>query len=693
MSAKSAKDASSTKFQHPYTNPLIHTSSPYLLEHAHNPVYWYPWGEEALQKARDAQKPLIISIGYSACHWCHVMERECYADPEVADYMNAHFVSIKVDREERPDVDQIYMQASQLISGSGGWPLNAFALPDGRPFFVVTYRPKAGWLDLLAQIVSAYTNQPQQVTEQAAMLTRGLRSEENLITTNPTSVGPSEKIRLYRQLLARITPSVDFEQGGLGRAPKFPMPGAWEWLLQYAHFTGEPEAMRAVSTTLDHMALGGIYDQLGGGFARYATDHRWQVPHFEKMLYDNGQLVSLYAHGYQMTGSPLYRRVLEETLQFVQQELTSPEGGFYASLNADSEGEEGKFYVWTASEIQAVLGKEAEIVCTYFGITSTGNWEEGKNVFGYDPAGQGRAMEMAGGAEAWRLLWEKARKALFKARDSRPRPSTDHKILTSWNALMLKGYLDAYRALGRPEYLEAALENAHFLQTRMRRADGGLWRNYMDGQPAIPALLDDYALLAEACMALYEVTFDRQWLDWAQALGHYALDHFSDEASPLCYYTPDDSPSLIARKKEVEDQVIPSSNAVLAHTLYRLGIVLSDATYQKRGEAMLEQMLATIPEAVPYFSCWTLLLGLVSYGVNEVAILGEKAQQMAVQLQHHYLPAAVFLGGNEENLPLLRHKKVTAKTVIYVCHDHVCQRPVTVVKEALDQLQQEKDQE
>jgi uncharacterized protein YyaL (SSP411 family) len=614
------------------------------------------------------------------------MERECYADREVADYMNAHFVSIKVDREERPDVDQIYMQASQLISGSGGWPLNAFTLPDGRPFFVVTYRPKAGWLDLLAQIVSAYTHQREQVMEQAAMLTRGLKSEEGLIAA-PSSDTAQEKVEFYRGLFPRITPSIDFKHGGLGRAPKFPMPGVWEWMLQYFYLTGEPEALRAVTTALDRMATGGIFDQLGGGFARYATDGQWQIPHFEKMLYDNGQLVSLYAHGFQLTGNPLYRQVLEETLQFVERELTSPEGGFYASLNADSEGEEGKFYVWTEREIQALLGKDAPVIQAYYGITTPGNWEEGKNILGYDPVGQARALDMAGGAEALRTLLARSRETLFRARGGRIRPSTDHKILTSWNALMLKGYVDAYRALGRPEYLAAALKNGQFLRSRMQRPEGGLWRNYMHGQPAIAGLLDDYALLADASMALYEVTFDSRWLDWARTLTDYALAHFRDASNALCYYTPDYSPSLIARKKEVEDHVIPSSNAVLARTLYHLGIVCSEAAYQSRAEAMLELVLATIPEAVPYFSCWASLLGWVAHGVHEVAVLGSDAQQKASQLQRHYLPAAVYLGGDEENLPLLQHKRVPSRTMIYICREHVCQQPVVDAEEALHQLQ------
>jgi uncharacterized protein YyaL (SSP411 family) len=679
------------EMQHAHTNALAASSSPYLLEHAHNPVDWHPWGPEALRKAVAENKPLIVSIGYSACHWCHVMERESYSDTEVAAYMNAHFVSIKVDREERPDIDQIYMHASQLMTGSGGWPLNAIALPDGRPFYVVTYLPREGWMQLLAQVVEVYRDKPAAIREQAEALTAALRD-----TRLPGQAPGSETGKwktVYRGLFDDMASTIDFSYGGLGRAPKFPMPDTWELLLQHHHITGHARSLEAVTVTLDHMAAGGIYDHLGGGFARYATDAYWRIPHFEKMLYDNGQLVSLYAHACQVTGKARYSQVVRQTLEFIAREMTAEDGGFYSSVNADSEGEEGKFYVWTAPEVDRVLDPgTAALLKAYYQVTVQGNWEEGKNILFAGQTDEAFATGHGLSVEKLHRVLESGRRILFEARAARPRPSTDHKILVSWNALMLKGYVDAFRALGEASYLEAALRNAHFLKATMVTPEGGLLRNYMRGEAVIPALLDDYALFADALMALYEVTFDIGWLRLARSLTDYAIRWFLDAESGLFFYTPGNGEELIARKKETEDGVMPSSNSVMAGVLYRLGVYLDQDDYRRISGDMVARMTDVIPTAVPYFARWGQCLGMMQEGPYEVAVAGEDAVAKAARIQRQYLPCALFMGGGQENLPLLKNKLTAGQTTIYVCRDKVCLAPVTDPAAALALMSRSDDQ-
>ncbi|HKZ36763.1 MAG TPA: thioredoxin domain-containing protein, partial [Chryseolinea sp.] len=430
------------------SNRLANASSPYLKEHADNPVDWYEWGPEALKKAKDENKPLIISIGYSSCHWCHVMERESFMDTAVARVMNQNFVSIKIDREERPDIDQIYMNAAQLLSGNGGWPLNAFALPDGKPFYAATYFPKDQWLTLLQQIKSAFNNEHNNVVNQAESLTQAIQSSMDMTNASKPSVSDPEA---YSNIFLNWQSSIDFKLGGLVGAPKFPLPTVWEFLLQYHHFTGDKTALQAVNTTLYAMLKGGIYDHLGGGFARYTTDEHWRIPHFEKMLYDNGQLVSLYAHAYQVTQDSVYQDIVRKTLEFISREMTSPQGAFYSSINADSEGEEGKYYVWTKKEIQHVVDSgSARLFAAFYNVSDTGNWENGKNILYRKITIEEAAKRNRMSATQYLLKLEAAQATLLKIREQRIHPSTDKKILTAWNAIMLKGYLDAYFSLGDP---------------------------------------------------------------------------------------------------------------------------------------------------------------------------------------------------------------------------------------------------
>lgn len=667
-------------------NRLAHAGSPYLREHADNPVDWYEWGPEALEKAKKENKPLIISIGYSSCHWCHVMEEESFMDTAVARIMNEHFVSIKIDREERPDIDQIYLNAAQLISGSGGWPLNAFTLPDGKPFYAATYFPKDQWLRILHQIVDAFKKENANVIKQAEALTKGVQTYE-LITTPVDSATKIEQ-KIYLDIFNGWSSYLDYESGGLNGAPKFPMPVNWEFLLQYHFLTGNKKALNIVTTTLDHMAQGGIYDQLGGGFSRYSTDSQWRAPHFEKMLYDNGQLVSLYAHAYQVTKKPLYAEVIAETLGFIEREMTTPEGGFYSSLNADSEGEEGKFYIWTKAEINNILdSKTAELLSNYYQVSDSGNWESRKNILYRKIASHEFARKNNITTNEWDRILKDAQKKLILARSKRVRPSTDDKILTSWNALMLIGYTDAYVATRDQRYLKTALNNARFLEENMIRSDGALWRNYKDGKAGIEAFLDDYALLAKAFIHLYQVTFDIHWLEKARSLSDFSIEHFLDKKTGMFYYTSDVSKDLIARKMELTDNVIPSSNSILAEVLFYLGEYYQKNSYTEMSKVMLNQVFKDLSASSGlFYANWARHVGTLVFRPYEVAVLGEHALEKSIQLQQHYNPLTIFMGGNKEDLPLLENKYVEGKTIIYVCRNRVCKLPVQDVEEAMEQL-------
>lgn len=668
-------------------NRLSVAKSPYLRQHADNPVDWYEWGPEALQKAKEENKPLIISIGYAACHWCHVMEHESFMDSTVAELMNKNYVAIKIDREERPDIDQIYMNAAQLLTGRGGWPLNAFALPDGRPFFAGTYFPKDQWKNILKQIADIYDKDHQKVLNQAEALTEGIKNQE-VITIEGDSTRTFTK-STYRGIFANWQSMIDYKKGGVNKAPKFPLPVGWELLLQYHYLTENAQALQAVTTTLDAMAKGGIYDQLGGGFARYSTDDRWFAPHFEKMLYDNAQLVSLYAHAYKVTKNEAYAEVIRETLEFIRSEMTSPEGGFYSSLNADSEGEEGKFYVWTRKELNEALSEEtAKLIIDYFQVKKAGNWEDGKNILYRKESKKEFAEGHNLSEKEWRKILDKATAELLNVRSKRIRPTTDDKVLTSWNALMMKGYIDAAMALRDEDYLQIALKNARFLEENMIRKNGSLLRNFKDGEAGIEAFLDDYGLLADAYIQLYQATLDVHWLKLARKITDYAVTHFKDEQSGMFYYTSDQAENLIARKMEITDNVIPASNSVMAHVLYRLGEYYYHEPYTQMSKVMLNHVAKDTPKGGPYYANWAMLMGLMAYGPYEIAIMGDTAEKKNRMLQSRYLPTAFFMGGEKENLPLLENKLMDSKTWIYVCRNKTCKMPVTEVSQALKQLKE-----
>lgn len=674
-------DDNSKPKKYMYTNKLIDESSPYLLEHAHNPVNWYPWGPEALEKAKRENKPIIISIGYAACHWCHVMEHESFSDPEVAKVMNENFIAIKVDREERPDIDNLYMAASILQNGRGGWPLNALALPDGRPFFAGTYFPKENWIGLLQQISHLYKNEYEKLVESAEQLNEGVATQ-NLHFLNDEH----SDINGYDDFYEAMHERIDEQNGGLTGAPKFPMPSVWDFLQQYSYLTGNESAYDNVTFTLERMALSGTYDQLGGGFHRYATDMNWKIPHFEKMLYDNAQLLTTYANAYKAEHYEIFKDIAYETVDFVERELMNDKFGFYSSLNADSEGEEGKFYVWDYGEVKQVLtDKEFSLVKEYYGLTEHGNWEEGKNILHTKITLENYALKKELDYEDTHKLMKSAKNKLFEARKNKIRPSLDDKVITSWNALMLSGLCDAYSAFGDDKFLKLALHNAEFLTKNMLSKDGSLKRIYKDGKVTIHAFLDDYTLLAKAMLDLYQVTFDKKWLDYSEKITAFTVANFEDKETKFYHYTHSEDNELSAKTMELQDNVIPASNSVMANLLFDLGHILYKEEYVEKAKKMLMGISAAVKQSPTYHANWALLQGKIERGVFEIAIVGNEATKVAHQMQKQYLPNCLFVGGTEENLPLLKGR-LTKETTIYVCKDKVCNLPTTDVKNALSQV-------
>lgn len=658
--------------QHQYTNPLIQETSPYLLQHAHNPVNWQAWNEDAWKQARAENKLVIISIGYSACHWCHVMEHESFEDAGVAQLMNDNFISIKVDREERPDVDQIYMDAVQLISGRGGWPLNAIALPDGRPIYAGTYFQKENWKQLLEYFTTYWQNQREEAFERATQITNGIRQMDTI--AQATDAGKT--VGIDRQtLFAKIDATWDYEKGGRAGAPKFPMPVTMQYLLSNYYFTQNPKALNAVTITLDNMMNGGIYDKVGGGFARYSVDEYWEIPHFEKMLYDNAQLVSLYSQAYLITKNERYKETVYQTLEFIARELSDPSGGFYSALDADSEGEEGKFYVWSYKELQTILGKDFEAFAQVYYVSEFGNFEGHNN------------LVRRAGVLIDKAILQSWKDKLLAERSKRIRPQLDDKVLTSWNALMLKGYTDAYKAFGEPAFLEQALQSANFLSHKMIQPDGSIKRNYKNGRVTISGFLDDYSFTCEALLAVYDSTFNEHWLNLAGQIAGYVIQHFYNPATGMFFYTSVTDEPLIARKTEMSDNVIPSSNSSMAKVLFALGTILNKPEYVTMSKRAALNMHDNVLGYTAFYANWAIVLDSHIAEPYEVAILGENALKLKAEFDKHFLPSCVFAGSLEESdLPLLQHRYKQGQTLIYVCKNKTCQLPVNNVADALKQI-------
>lgn len=666
---------------HKFTNALAEETSPYLLQHAHNPVNWRAWSQEALQIAEQEKKLVLVSIGYSSCHWCHVMEEETFEDEAVAKIMNENFINIKVDREERPDVDQVYMTALQLISGNGGWPLNVITLPNGKPLYGGTYHTKEQWAKVLTKISDLYNNDPKKAAEYSDMVAKGI-ADANLIkpakdTESLTKETLETSIENWRQ-------NWDIVEGGEKGTQKFMIPTNLDFLMDFALLTDDDSVKAYVETTLDKMASGGIYDHVGGGFYRYSTDTDWKVPHFEKMLYDNAQLLSLYSKGYQIFKNPDYKTVVLETITFLEREMKYASGGYYAALNADSDGVEGKFYVWQASTLKSVLGSDFELFASYYNITPKAIWEEGKYVLHKLRDDTAFAKENALDLKSLLASKKAWQQELLKARNKRTRPSTDDKIITSWNALLITGFVDAYKAFGQEAHLDKAISTYEFLQAKSYHNEA-LVHTYKEGSRQTEGFLEDYTFLADAALELYGVTMNKKYLDFARKLTRKAENLFSDEASGM--YTYNDNDILIAKIIKTDDGVLPSPNAVMAHNLFKLGHIDYDNDYLEKSQRMLSALAPAITDQAANYSKWNALLLQTAYPFYEVAVVGKNAKPIIEELYQNYVPNILVVGTTSENKsPLFKDRYFDDGTFIYVCKNMTCKLPVETVEKALLQL-------
>ncbi len=674
-------------------NRLAQETSPYLQQHADNPVDWYPWGEEAFARARAEDKPILLSIGYAACHWCHVMAHESFEDEATAALMNRHFVNVKVDREERPDVDQIYMNAVIAMTRHGGWPMTVALTPDGRPFFGGTYYPSAprygmpSFQQVLLSLAEAREKDRDKILESAAGITEHLSR-----TFSFKQEGQSLTRASLQRAASLLGSQFDEEFGGFGEAPKFPQPMNLEFLLRQAHFSGDENLLKMVDQTLDQMARGGIYDQIGGGFARYSTDRRWLVPHFEKMLYDNAQLARVYLHAWQATGRPFYRQIAEETLDYVLREMTHEAGGFFSSQDADSEGVEGKFYVWSLEEARELLGDDLFPISVVFDITAHGNWE-GKNILHMPRPLDKAATLLKMSPEGLAEILARAKSILYEARSRRIWPGLDDKVLTAWNGLMMAAFAEAGRALKRPDYTAAAVRCAEFLRETMRTAEGRLLRTWKDGHEArLNGYLEDYAFLADGLLALYQTTFDARWFSWAVELADKIIAHFHDPESGGFFDTSDDHETLIYRPRDAQDNALPSGSSAACLLLLQLSLLTGESRYVSLAEPAVEGMYGALMQVPGGFSHWLTAAALMVYDRFEVAIAGDPGDPETAALldvvfegfRPHHLVAA---GPPDSPIPLLHHRpQIDGRPTAYLCQNFACQMPTADPAELAAQL-------
>lgn len=665
-------------------NRLAGEASPYLQQHASNPVEWYPWGEEAFAEAQRRNKPILLSVGYAACHWCHVMAHESFEDPETAAIMNEYFVNVKVDREERPDVDSIYMSAVVALTGQGGWPMTVMLTPDGDPFYGGTYFPPMprygmpSFRQVLESVSRAWQSREVDILDSAGQISAQLSQVSAIAGRDKlpdASVAQIAVSNLQRQF--------DPTWGGFGSAPKFPQAMTIEFLLRYYFRTSDAGALRMAELTLEMMAKGGMYDHLGGGFARYSTDEKWLVPHFEKMLYDNALLSAAYLHAWSVTGRPLYRRIVEETLDWVMEEMSHGQGGFYSSLDADSEGEEGKFYVWQADEVRQALGDDARVFMRYFEVTPQGNWE-GRNILHVSREISDLAQEVGLSDGDVKLKLEHGRSVLYALRAQRPWPGLDTKVLTAWNGLMMKSFAEAGRALARPDYVETAEKNARFLYRHLRRPNGRLYRSWSEGHGAnLNAYLEDYAYLANGVLALYQSTFDERWYAWVKELADLIMAHFRDDENGGFYDTSDDHESLIFRPKDVQDNAIPSGGAAATNVLLRMTMLSGDATYWDAAIAAISSVSDVMEKYPAGFAHWLCASELIMGDPIEIAIVGEPdspdtTRMIEIAFDRFRPNQVVAVGSSDVEIPLLKARSmVGGRATAYVCRRFVCKAPVT----------------
>ncbi len=676
--------------QHKHTNALIKETSPYLLQHAHNPVQWEAWSSKVLERAKKENKPLLISIGYAACHWCHVMEHECFEDEEVATVMNNNFINIKIDREERPDIDHIYMDALQMMTGSGGWPLNIVALPDGRPFWGATYVKKQDWIKVLTQLANIHKNDNIKVEEYAQSLADGIKTI-NLIEKNTT-----QELYALEELDKAVknwSAYFDTFLGGNKRAPKFMMPANLDFLLHYATARSNDDILEYVNTTLTRMAHGGIFDHIGGGFSRYAVDTKWHVPHFEKMLYDNGLLVSLYSKAYAATKNELYKKTAAETINFIATELMHSNYGFYSSLDADSltetgELEEGAYYVWTEDELEHLLSEiNFKIFKDYYNINNYGYWEHGNYVLIRDATDADIAKKHNITIKALNTIINDTKTTLATERNKRKKPRLDDKILTSWNGLMLKGLTDAYRYLKDETYLELALKNAHFITKELLQKEGSLFHNHKNGKSSINGYLEDYATVIDAFIGLYEVTFDEKWLQQAKKLTDYTIVNFLDPNSGMFFFTSKNDDFVIRRTIEATDNVIPASNSIMAKNLFKLDKFYPNNSYNTIAAQMFKNVQTNFKKNAYSHANWMHLALYQNLNFYEIAIVGNTYKQKAKEITQNYLPNTIIAGTKEKsNLEILQNRFSKENTLMYVCQHGTCKLPVKESTKVLNLL-------
>ncbi len=664
------------------------------MQHAHNPVDWYPWGDEALQKAKDENKPILVSIGYAACHWCHVMERESFEDERTAKLMNENFVNIKIDREERPDLDHIYMDAVQTLTGSGGWPLNVFLTPDAKPFYGGTYFPpvrsfnRPSWQETLLGIARAFNENRNEVDTQAENLTAHLLQSSSFGIQKGDAATELFSENSLKEVFENLMNNSDRTWGGFGRAPKFPQTFSIQYLLRYYYFFQNDTALSQVLLSLDKMIEGGIYDQVGGGFARYATDTKWLVPHFEKMLYDNALLISVLSEAFQLTKKERYRAVISETMQFLQRELLHEEGGFYSALDADSEGEEGKYYVWNRTEVESILGEDADAFCQYYDITDNGNWE-GKSILHAEKSPEQFAEENKIFIERVKKILETGKAKLLEKRSGRTRPLLDDKIILGWNALMNTACSKAFAATGDEAYKDLAITNMKFLLDQFASGKPNEFlHTWKHGQARFPAFLDDYAFLIQALIHLQEITGDTFWLNKAKDITETVIQNFGDEDTGFFFYTRFDQQDVIVRKKEIYDGAVPSGNAIMADVLHQLSIYFDNAGWRQRSAEMLRYLGQVIRRYPSSFGCWGCLLLEMTMGTIELAITGRTFNAIHRELLAQYIPNKVVMATAIENehFALLAGKRVRDTTEIYVCKSFSCLKPVTSVAETMSYI-------
>ena len=676
-------------------NRLASETSPYLLQHAGNPVDWYPWGREALDRARAENKPVFLSIGYAACHWCHVMAHESFEDEETAALMNRYYICIKVDREERPDLDGIYMAATVGMTGQGGWPMSVFLTPDGVPFYAGTYFPPVprhgmpSFRQVLTSLAEAWANRRDEVDRATNSLLAYYRQESHISSEDHPAIDP----QISEQAVQALGAGFDLVNGGWGKAPRFPQPMTIEFLLAYHARTGDATALAMAETALTRMAAGGIYDHLGGGFHRYSTDSRWLVPHFEKMLYDNSQLARVYLHAWQVTRNERYRQVAVETLGYVAREMMHPQGGFFSTQDADSEGAEGKFYVWTPDEFDRVLGPSSSLIREYYGVTQGGNFE-GSNILHTPVLPEQFAAKHRMPYEQFAQLLSDAKSRLFAARSQRIRPARDEKVITAWNGLMLAASAEAARVLQRDDYLSIARRNASFLLWELRAADGRLWRTWKAGGGArLNGYLEDYSHVIEGLLALYQTTFEMRWFTAARELAERMIARFS-AGDGTFYDTSDDHEPLITRPRDLQDNAIPAGNSMAATVLLKLAALTVDFSYSDLAEKAIGQLQHSFAKYPTAFGQWLTAHELAAYGVTEIALIGDPSaamtQTMLQVIQGAYAPdRVVALQRSGEHLPielLQGREAVDGKPTAYVCRNFTCQMPVTDIPALETQL-------